>query len=217
MSKIIISIISFISILPAPASPQETIRQYMSFICGDKSVDINKICHTHPDIWMIPGKKNTAAITKAKNLKVTIKKEGIYMAVIDNTLTFIEIKDGKIDPKFTLDPIYTMQKALVLEFIYHSLLRDHDVINKLVTTPNNIDFSKAPEIQLGNADQYYSIIEVMPVLRSSSAEEDAKTNSITYRIPIGKKGFQLTLKKINSYWKIDTSKKITLPSTFFQQ
>jgi hypothetical protein len=64
-------------------------------------------------------------------------------------------------------------------------------------------------------DQYGSIIELMPVVRSSKPAEDAKSRTVTYRIPIGEAALSLTLVKDGSTWKIDTSKTVRVPLEFF--
>jgi hypothetical protein len=64
-------------------------------------------------------------------------------------------------------------------------------------------------------DQYGSIIETMPVVRSSRAADDAKTRTVTYRVPMGDAALALTLVKDGSTWKVDTSKSVRVPLEFF--
>ena len=56
---------------------------------------------------------------------------------------------------------------------------------------------------------------MMPVVRSSKPVEDAKTKTVTYRVPLGEEALALTLVKEGSTWKIDTSKTVRVPLEFF--
>jgi hypothetical protein len=64
-------------------------------------------------------------------------------------------------------------------------------------------------------DQYGSIIELMPVVRSSKPADDAKSRTVTYRVPLGEEALALTLIKDGSTWRIDTSKSVRVPLEFF--
>ena len=64
-------------------------------------------------------------------------------------------------------------------------------------------------------DVYGSIVEQLPVVRSSKPQDDATSRTVTYRVPIGEEALTLTLVKDGSTWKIDTSKSVRMSLEFF--
>jgi hypothetical protein len=72
-----------------------------------------------------------------------------------------------------------------------------------------------PKAASGDMDQYGSILEMMPVVRASKPADDAKSRTVTYRVPIGEEALTLTLIKDGNTWKIDTSKTVRVPLEFF--
>ena len=111
MSQLIVAVLALTLGTSCLAAPDDVARNYLLFMYGEPGIDGAKICHPHPDLWMVPGAKNPESIREAK----------------------------------------------------------------------------------------------------------AASKSITYRMPIGEKGFELTLVKKGSTWKIDSSKKISVPLKFFFQ
>jgi hypothetical protein len=63
--------------------------------------------------------------------------------------------------------------------------------------------------------QYASVIEMIPLVRSSKAPDDLKTKTVTYRVPISDAGLSLSVVKEGGTWKIDTSKTVRVPLEFF--
>jgi len=132
----------------------------------------------------------------------------------ERPIYFIELRDGLVDPAFNLDGIYLMHRQLVLRFIYSTLEGDQTMLGRLATDASKIQIV-GPKAAPGDMDQYGSIIEMMPVVRSSRAADDAKTRTVTYRVPMGDAALALTLVKDGSTWKVDTSKSVRVPLEFF--
>jgi hypothetical protein len=84
-----------------------------------------------------------------------------------------------------------------------------------VTTDASKVKIEGPKAAPGDMDQYGSILEMLPVVRASKPADDAKSRTVTYRVPIGEEVLTLTLLKDGSTWKIDTSKAVRVPLGFF--
>jgi hypothetical protein len=191
-------------------------KQFLQFMYGAEGLDTAKICLQNDDLWMLPGSKDTNGLLALDAEKFDPRKRnGIVSGVLaGETIYFIELKDGKVDPIFMLDGVKNLQRQKVLLFLYHSLTHNKSALEELTTDPSKVEIvgkKAAP----GDMDQYGSVIEMFPVIRASSPSEDAKTKTITYRVPLGENGLSLKLVKVGSTWKIDTSKKVTVPLEFF--
>lgn len=194
-------------------------KQFLQFMYGAKGIDTLKICLPSDDLWMLPGEKDTNALVALDVEKFDAKKRsGIVSGITAGSdfysIYFIELRDGKVDPAFMLEGVKTLQRQQVLAFLYHSLTRNKSALERLTTDASKVEIvgrKAAP----GDMDQYGSVLESFPVIRSSTPFEDAKTKTVTYRVPLGENGLSLTLVKIGSTWKIDTSKKVTVPLEFF--
>ena len=53
------------------------------------------------------------------------------------------------------------------------------------------------------------------MVRASAPNEDKTTKSITYRVPLGKKGLALRLVKQGSTWLVDSEQRLDVPLDFF--
>ena len=160
------------------------------------------------------GAKNTNALIALDGLKIVSKPSGVISGIVGTDIYFIETRDGKVDPSFNLNSIYVMHRQIVLHFLFSALLQDREMLGRLVTdvTKVSIDGPNAPQ---GDMDQYGAILEMMPVVRSTKPALDAKSRTVTYRVPIGEEALSLTLVKEGSTWKIDTSKTVRVPLGFF--
>lgn len=197
------------------ASSENVLKQYLRFIYGDSGIDAEKIMYANPDIWMIPGSKNIEAINKINETSFYITDPGVYAETLGRDINYAELYEGKIKPEFTLHTIYTLHKQLFLNFIYAALRHDKRALSGIVTDIDNIDFGDTRRASSGDMGVYLDILATVPVIRSSSPAHDATTHSITYRVPFGQAGFELTLVKEDSYWKIDSDKKVVVPLDFF--
>jgi len=191
-------------------------KQFLRFIYGADDIQISNVCYATDDIWMLPGAKNTNALAAIDNLKITSKTSGITSGLLGHDLYFIETRDGKVDPGFNLDSIYFMHRQLVLRFIYSALSQNQQMLRDMVTDAGKVKIDGlkgAPPS--GDMDVYEPIIAQLPVLRSSKSRDDAKSKTITYRVPLGEDALTLTLVKDGSTWKIDSSKSIQVSLEFF--
>jgi len=127
---------------------------------------------------------------------------------------FIETRDGKVDPAFKLDGIYILHRQLVLQFLYAALSQNRRMHGRLATDSSKVRIV-GPKAPPGDMDQYGSILQMMPVVRSSKPADDAKSRTVSYRVPIGDEALKLTLRKDGSTWKIDTSRTVQVPLGFF--
>jgi hypothetical protein len=189
-------------------------KQYLRFLYGADDVVVDNICHPAADLWMLRAKRNKAALEAISELKLEARKSGVSSGVLGADLYFLEMRDGRIDPAFNLDGVYTRQRQVVRGLLYAVLSRNQEMLKRLVTDPGKVQIV-GPAAASGDMDQYASVIEAMPVVRSSKPEDDAKTKTITYRVPISNEALSLTLIKDDDAWKIDTSKSVRVPLEFF--
>jgi hypothetical protein len=189
-------------------------KQFLRYIYGADGIELTSICHPSDDVWMLRGAKNTNALVALDALKIASKPSGITSGLVGTDIYFIETRDGKVDPTFNLDGIYVMHRQLVLRFIYSALSQNRGMLGRLVTDASKVKID-GPKAAPGDMDQYGSIIELMPVVRSSKPADDAKSRTVTYRVPLGEEALALTLIKDGSTWKIDTSKSVRVPLEFF--
>ena len=199
---------------PVAQSAEPAAKQFLRYIYGADGISLTNICHPSDDLWMARGAKNTNALAALNAEKIEPKRTGVLSGVLGTDIYFIELRDGLVDPAFSLDGIYLMHRQLVLRFIYSTLSRDQAMLGRLATDASKVQIV-GPKAAPGDMDQYGSIIEAMPVVRSSKPADDAKTKTVTYRVPMGDAALPLTLVKEGSTWKVDTSKSVRVPLEFF--
>lgn len=190
---------------------------YLAYRFGGSATVGERHIHPNPDNWMLAGPLNRAAIQELQKDPEDFSKSGTYLTTIANTIVFIEIRDRKVDPTVNLEALYLKQKQLVARFLYSCLLQDKTELAKLVTHPENVTFGGAPAVGGGDMDQYSVILAEMPPYRISTPVEDSKTRTVTYRVPIGSKGFLVNLLLKEGAWKIDTQAKTDVPLGIFFQ
>ena len=199
---------------PVAQCAEPAAKQFLRYIYGADGIGLTNICHPSDDLWMLRGTKNTNALAALDAEKFESKRTGVSSGVLGTDIYFIELRDGLVDPAFSLDGIYVLHRQLVLRFLYSTLPRDQATLRRLVTDASKVQIV-GPTAAPGDMDQYGSVIEAMPVVRSSRPADDAKTKTVTYRVPIGDTALALTLVKEGSTWKVDTSKTVRVPLEFF--
>jgi hypothetical protein len=198
----------------ATQAAEPVAKQFLRYIYGGDGIEISNVCHPSDDLWMLRGAKNTNALAALNVLNITAKPAGVTSGLLGTDIYFIETRDGKVDPAFNLDGTYVIHRQVILHFIYSALSGNRGMLGRLVTDVSKvkIDGSKAAS---GDMDQYGSIIELLPVVRASKPADDAKSRTVTYRVPIGEEVLTLTLLRDGNTWKIDTSKTVRVPLEFF--
>lgn len=189
--------------------------QYLQFVYGGDGVDIDKICWPNDDVWMIRGQKSAQGLAQLRQEKISHGANEVVWENIQNALCIVEIRDGKADPRFLLDQVYQQHRQLILQFIYASLGQDQDMLKRMTTKPANVKFGRAEPPAGGDMGVYEGIIGMLPVVRVSVPAEDKTTRSITYRVPLGKKGLALRLVKQGSTWLVDSEQRLEVPLDFF--
>ncbi len=211
----IIRLIALLSVSASVAQCAEPVaKQFLRYIYGADGINLTNVCHPSDDSWMLRGDKNANALTALDTEKITSKSTGVTSGVLGTDVYFIEMRDGKVDPAFNLNGIYLLHRQLILRFLYSSLERDQPTLRRLVTDASKVQIL-GPKAAPGDMDQYGSIIELMPVVRSSKSADDVKSKTVTYRVPVGDVALSLTLVKDGNTWKIDTSKTVRVPLEFF--
>jgi hypothetical protein len=212
---IIIRLFAVLLVSASSAQCAEPIaKQFLRYIYGADGIELTNVCHSSDDLWMLRGAKDTNALAALDGLKITSKPTGITSGLVGTDIYFVETRDGKVDPTFNLNGIYVMHRQLILQFVYSALSQNRGMLGRLVTDASKVEID-GPKAAPGDMDQYRSIIELMPVVRSSKPADDAKSRTVTYRVPIGEEALTLTLLKDGSTWKIDTSKTVRVPLEFF--
>jgi len=191
-------------------------KQFLRYIYGADGVELANVCLPSDDVWMLRGAKNTNALAALDSLKLASKPTGVTSGLLGRDMYFIETREGKVDPAFNLDGVYMMHRQLVLGFIYSALAQNQKMLRQIVTDAGKVTIDgpkdKPPS---GDMDVYGPIIEQLPVVRSSKPQDDAKSRTVTYRVPIGEEALTLTLVKDGSAWKVDTSKSVRMSLEFF--
>jgi hypothetical protein len=210
--------VSSIFLLVNPLAKAEKIPpiQFLRFVYGDSSIDPKKFCEPHADLWMVPGPENSQMLDAVDALKTNVfRAEGITPGVVGRDLYFLEMKNGRVDPSFFLDGIYGIQKQRILRFLYACLRRDEQVLKQLSTDFSKIEILNGKKAPLGDMDVYGSILNLLPIVRSSSAQMDAQSKTVTYCVPITEKGLFFTFIKSGTIWKIETSKGMQVDLKYF--
>ena len=208
------ALIVLLSLVGLAQGAEPVAKRYLIDLFDAKGDDLAKICHPTDDLWMLGALGGEDELTALKALDIESKKTGIVSAHFGHYLIFVETRDDKIDPSFNLETEYEAQKVVVKRFIAATLTRDQEMIRELVVDPSNVQI-EGPTAVHADMDVYYMVIEAMPVIRASKPSEDAKTKTITYRIPIGDDVQNFTLTKVDGRWKIATSKKVRVPLQWF--
>jgi hypothetical protein len=191
-----IRLIAMLLLSASAAQGSESVaKQFLRYVYGEDGIELVDICHPSEDAWMLRGAKNTNALAALDSLKIESKPKGITSGMVGKDIYFLELRDGKVDPAFNLDGIFMMHRQLVLRFVFASLSQNREMLGRLATDASKvkIDGPKPATRELG---QYGSIIEQMPVVRSSNPADDAKSRTVTYRVPIGDDALMLTLLKM---------------------
>ena len=199
---------------PAARCAEPVAKQFLRYIYGADGIDLASICHPSDDSWMLRGPTNTNALTALDALRFDTNRTGIVSGVVGADMYFVELRDGRVDPAFNLNGVYLLHRNLVLTFIYSCLTHDQPVLRRLVTDESKVQIV-GPKPPSGEMGQYASVIEMIPLVRSSKAPDDLKTKTVTYRVPISDAGLSLTVVKEGGTWKIDTSKTVRVPLEFF--
>jgi len=205
----------FIPVSYASPSPEETLEEYFRFVYGAPGINEEDILHSNSDNWMLSGVFNASSIERIKRYKFNVTAPGVFAGVVGKDVFFLEIREGKIDPAFPLQGVYSIQKGVIRYFLYYSILQDKKTLSRIVTNIDNVDFGVYPAAAHGDMDVYGSILGKIPIIRTSTPEEDKLSKTVTYRAPLGRNGFEFHLLKDGGVWKIDSSNKIKVPLEFF--
>ena len=191
-------------------------KQFLRFIYDGDANDIAKICITTNDLWMLPGRKDDAALKMIGEMDDSEFKNGVVSGMLGTSFYFFEIRDDLVDPTFYLESVYTLHRRLARQFLLSSLTQNERTLGRFATHPGKITFS-GDKVNMAEVGVYGEAIGSFPVVRTSKPEEDAKSRSVTYRLPLGTGGLELKMIKSNSFWKIDTSDGLTVPLEFFSR
>ncbi|MFN7141304.1 MAG: hypothetical protein ACK4UN_18410 [Limisphaerales bacterium] len=214
MKRLIHFLVVFMLVAATASAAEKAPLQFLRYIYGADNINITNICHPSDDLWMLRGAKNTNALAALNTHQFHPRHTNVISGLLNNDLYFIELRDGKVDPALNLEKVYDLHSQLILQFIYHALSGDKDEWTRLVTDAKKVQII-GPAAPSGEMGHYGSIIEMIPVARSSKPSDDAKTKTITYRVPITDPALSLTLVKEGSSWKIDSSKGVRLRRDFF--
>jgi hypothetical protein len=215
--KTLLRLFAFVALASCTSRAAEpAAKQFLRFMYGAEGIQISNICHPSDDLWMLPGAKDTNALTAIDGLKLSSKPTGVTSGLLGRDLYFIETREGKVDPSVNLDSVYMLHRQLVLRFIYSALLQNQQMLRDIVTDASKVKIDGPKEAPpSGDMDVYEPIIAQLPVVRSSKPSDDAKSRTITYRVPLGEEALTLTLVKKGSTWKVESSKPIHVSLEFF--
>ena len=190
-------------------------REYLRHVFGAEDVDLSAICWPHEDLWMVHGPKNPSALAELDKGGISESRDEVIFENVANRYCTIEVRAGRVDPAFSLDQISFRHRQMVLQFILAVLLQRRDLIEELASNPANVELGRQREFPGGDTEQYEVMVATMPVVRFSHPAADRESKSVTYRVPLGKKGFNLRLRRFAGTWKIDTSERVQLPLDIF--
>jgi hypothetical protein len=198
----------------AAQAAEPAARQFLRYIYGAEGIDVAAVSHPSDDLWMVRGARNPEALATLDKMQFEARSAGITSGTVKTDLFFVEMRDGKVDPAFNLDGIYFMHRQLVLHFVYAVLTGDERKLAGLTTDASKVEIVGTRAMP-GEMGQYAAVIGLIPVVRASMPADDARSRSVTYRIPISTEGLALRLIKDGNTWKIDTSKGVSVPLQFF--
>jgi hypothetical protein len=194
-------------------SSKDQATAFLQFIYGGDAERISEVCLPTDDLWMLRGTNNPTALEVVKRLSSEVPADGELVTIpIGGDLTVIEWRNGRIDPSFNLEAIQMLHRKLIYTFLYACIHKDKRIINLATTDGDKVETIGT---ERRNVDRFEAILPILPLLRSSSSAEDAKTRSITYRFPVGNKPVSLRLIKRGNAWKIDSSEKIRVDLSSF--
>src|SRR3954463_8792661 len=109
--KPIITYFTFLLLAVACARGEEpAAKQFLRYMYGADGIDIGRIAYPDADSWMLRDFKNPRRLAAVEQEKIAAKKNGIYSGLIITDLYVVEVRDGRVDPSFTLDIIRGGQK-----------------------------------------------------------------------------------------------------------
>jgi len=215
--NIIIQLFALLLVSVSAAQFSEPVaRQFLRYVYGADNVELTNICLPSDDVWMLQGAKNSNALAALDGLKIASKPTGITSGLVGRDMYFIETRDGKVDPALNLDGVYMMHRQIILRFVYSALSQNQKMLRQIVTDPGKVKIEGPRDAPPGgDMDVYGPIIEQLPVVRSSKPQDDARSRTVTYRVPLGEEALTLILVKDGSTWKVDTSRSVRVSLEFF--
>lgn len=195
-------------------------KQFLRYVYGADGIDLVAICQPSDDLWMLRGRKNEQALFSIEQLRFETSPTGVRSFMINNgsgmDVCFLEIKERKIDPAFMLDSASRIHRQLALRLIYAALSGNQSMLKAITTDASKVQIlgprTPAPP---GDMDVYGGVLEAMPVIRVSKPADDAKSKTVTYRVPLGSAALSLIMVRQADGWKIDTAKGVSVPLEFF--
>jgi len=204
-------------VFPLAISAQTPAQKFLHYCYGAEGVDIVAICHPTDDLWMLRGAKNDEAIKAVNETPLRLADSGLFSGPIGRDFCVVQMRNGKIDPSYNLEHVYSTHRQLVLQFVFACLAQDKQDLAKFVTNPANVSFGKAKPAARGDLDVYADVVSLLPSVRSSNSASDKNAKSISYRLPIGQQEIVLKLIKRGSTWLVDSTSPIKMPMEFFYE
>mgnify|MGYP001605030639 CR=1 FL=1 len=209
-----VGLVSF-AIATAAGRAASAATEYLRHVYGADGVDLDKVAWPNDDLWMLRGAKNATGLAELQSTPIKHGANEVLWENVANGLCMIEVREGRVDPAFSLQQVYTLHRMLVLQFIYAALTQDRDALQRLTTNPQNVKFGRAKAPPQGDLDQYQEIIALIPVVRISSPASDKVAKSVSYRVPLGRKGLNVRVVKDGSTWRVDSNSGLDVPLEFF--
>lgn len=202
-------------VVMGPARAETTGNQFLQYIYGADGIAVEKLCWPNDDIWMLRGAGNPAGLAELATKKVLHGANEVVWERIQDGLCIFEVREGKVDSAYMLEQVYALHRQLALRFIYASLAQDRETLQQITTKAANVRFGHAKAPPGGDMDVYQGVVELIPVVRASQPAADRVSKGITYRVPLGSRGFSLKMVKKGSAWLIDTDSPVEVPLGFF--
>ncbi|SRR5258705_5209715 len=204
-------------VFPLATNAQTSAQKFLHYCYGAEVVDIAAICHPADDLWMLRGAKNDEAIKAVNEAPPKLADSGLFSGPIGRDFCVVQMRNGKVDPSYNLEQIYSTHRQLLLQFVFACLTQDKQDLAKVVTNPANVSFGKTKPAAGGDLDVYAGVVSLIPAVRSSNPASDKNAKSIGYRLPIGRQEVVLKLIKRGSAWLVDSSSPIKMPMEFFYE
>lgn len=193
-------------------------REFLRFIYGAENVNIADVCWPNDDVWMIAGPKNDRLLAEVAALKLPSVKNEIIWEHVTGGVWLIELRDGKVDPRFILDQIYFFQRQTVLRFVYAALEQDVEGLGEVATHPKKVTFGRTKAPSHSDMGVYAELIAMLPVVRTRRSAEAKVTKSVSYLLPLGPRGFTVSLVNRKGGWFVDTEAGLDVPlGVFFEE
>jgi hypothetical protein len=204
--------------LPLESRAADSATEFLRFVYGATDVRTEEICWPNSDLWMLEGPKNPQGLQELAQLKLKAPRNGIIWEAIENGLSILELREGKVDARFILDQVYFRHRRTVLQFIYHALRHDKADLEQVTTNPRKVRFGATKPASDADMGVYQDIVAALPVLRVSQPAEDKVSRSVTYLVPLGSGGFKVKLVKRDRTWRVDTDGGVDVPlEVFYEQ